>query len=128
VTQIQTDQSPTHPRSFYSRRIEKILFFLHTENHRTLNIEKSVTRSQASVVNHVTILDHCTLNTEQSVTIPLYKVFTKEKIIFISLEKFIFILLQGLMKLILLKTKDRFTSLMVIGVMKITCNNDPPKV
>jgi hypothetical protein len=48
---------------------------------------------------------------------------TKEKYNSISLGKCIFILLQGFRPLILLKTKDRFTSLMVIGVMKIMCNN-----
>jgi hypothetical protein len=47
-----------------------------------------VTTSQASVVQPVMILDRRTLNTEQSVTIPLYKVFTKENIIFIFLGKY----------------------------------------
>jgi hypothetical protein len=122
VTQIQTDRRPTHPLSFSSRRIKKILFFLRTKNHCTPNIEQSAMTSQASVVQPAMILDHRTINTEQSATILVYKVSTKEKIIFVSLGNFIFILLQGLRQLILLKTKDRFTSLMVIGVTKIMCN------
>jgi hypothetical protein len=56
------------------------------------------------------------------VTILIYMVFDKGKYNFISLEKLVFILLHGLRKLILLKTKDRCTSLTVIGVGKIMCN------
>jgi hypothetical protein len=83
-----------------------------------------VTTSQATVVQPASILNRRTLNTEQGATIPFYKVFTKEKIIFIFLGKCVFILLQGFRPLILLKTKDRCTSLMVIGVMKIMCNKN----
>jgi hypothetical protein len=79
---------------------------------------------QATVVQPALILDFCTLNTNQYVVILLYKVFYKGKDNFISLRKFIFILLQGLRKLLLLKIKDMCTSLMVIGVMKIMCNNN----
>jgi hypothetical protein len=78
--------------------------------------------SQANVVQPTMILDCRTINNEQSVTILVYKVSTKEKIIFVSLGNFIFILLQGSRQLILLKTRDRFTSLMVIGMTKIMCN------
>jgi hypothetical protein len=79
------------------------------------------------VVQPTSILYHHTLNTEQGAMILIYMVFYKGKDNFISLGKLIFILLQGLRQLILLKTKDRFTSLMVIGVTKIMCNNKPPK-
>jgi hypothetical protein len=74
------------------------------------------------VVKPTTILNFFTLNNEQGATIPFYKVLTKENIIFIFLEKCVFILLQGFRPVILLKTKDRCTSLTVIGVMKIMCN------
>jgi hypothetical protein len=82
-----------------------------------------VTTSQAIVVKPTMNLNGCTLNTEQGAMIPFYKVFPKEKIIFIFLGKCVFIFLQGFMPLILLNKKDRFTSLMVTGVMKIMCNN-----
>jgi hypothetical protein len=68
-----------------------------------------------------------TLNTGQGAMILLNRIFYKGKYNFISLGKCIFILLQGFRPLILLNKKDRFTSLMVIGVMKIMCNNEPPK-
>jgi hypothetical protein len=76
------------------------------------------------MVQPVMILYRHTLNTKKGATIPFYKVFTKEKIIFIFLGKCVFILLQGFRPLILLKTKDRFTSLTFIGVTKIMCNKD----
>jgi hypothetical protein len=79
-------------------------------------------KSQAIMVQPTTILYRRTLNTKQGETIPFSKVFTKEKIIFIFLLKFVFILLHGFKPLILLKTKYMFTSLIVIGVMKIMCN------
>jgi hypothetical protein len=81
-----------------------------------------VTISQATVVQPASILYRHTLNTEQGATILLYKVFYKGKDNFIFLGKFIFIIFQGLRKLILLKTKDRCTSLTVIRVTKIMCN------
>jgi hypothetical protein len=74
------------------------------------------------VVQLASILDCHTLNTEQGATILLYKVFYKGKDNFISLGKCLFILVHGLRALILLKTKDRCKSLMVIGVTKIMCN------
>jgi hypothetical protein len=83
---------------------------------------------QATMVQPASILDFLTLNTEKCATILIYKAFYKGNDNFISLGKFIFILLQGLRKLILLKTKDRFTSLTVIRLKKTMCNNKPPKV
>jgi hypothetical protein len=103
-------------------------FFLHTGDHRTLNTEKTTTMSQATIVQPALILDHQTLNIEQGATILLYRVFYKAKDNFNSLGKFIFILLQGLRKLILLMTKDRCTSLTVIGVTKIMYNNGLYKI
>jgi hypothetical protein len=87
-----------------------------------------MTMSQDTVVKHASILDCRTLNTDKGVMIPFYKVFTKENIIFIFLGKCVFILLQGFSPLILLKTKDRGTSLMVIRVTKIMCNSNLPRV
>jgi hypothetical protein len=75
------------------------------------------------VVQPATILNRHTLNTEQGAMIPFYKVFTREKIIFIFLGKIVFILLHGLRPLILLKKKDMCTSLMVIRVTKIMRNS-----
>jgi hypothetical protein len=74
------------------------------------------------MVQSASVLYRHTLNIEQGTTILLYKVFYKGKDNSISLGMFIFILLQGLRKLILLKTKDMCTSLTVIGVTKIMCN------
>jgi hypothetical protein len=89
-----------------SRSIGNMLFFPSYERRRALNIEQSTMSLRATVVQPAMILDRHTLNTEQGVTILLYKVFTKERSLYFSLGKCIFILLQGLRPLILLKSKD----------------------
>ena len=112
----------TSPSKLLFQNFREIPLFPQYENHRTLNTEKTTTMAQVTLVQHVLILDLHTLNTEQGAMILLYNVFYKGKYNFISLGKSIFILFQGLRKLILLKTKDRFKSLTIIGVMKIMCN------
>jgi hypothetical protein len=87
LTQIQTDRRPTHPRSFSSRSIEKLLFFPHTKNRRTLNTGKSVTTLQAGLVQPAMILDRRSLNIVQGAMISLHKVFVREKCISSFWEK-----------------------------------------
>jgi hypothetical protein len=76
----------------------------------------------------VTIRHGITLYIVQPATILLNKVFTKENTISSLRKSYSPFFLQEFKPLILLNTKDRFTSLMVIGMMKIMCNRDPPKV
>jgi hypothetical protein len=69
-----------------------------------------------------------TLCIEQPAKILLNRVFTKENTTSSLRESSSPFFLQEFRLLILLKTKDRFTSLMVIRDDKIMCNREPPKV
>jgi hypothetical protein len=58
----------------------------------------------------------------------LNRVFRKENAISSLRQSSSPFFLQEFRPLILLKTKDRFTSLKIIRVIKIMCNREPPKV
>jgi len=88
-----------------------------------LEMSKVQQHRRLGVVQHVKILDFRTLNTKQGATILLYRDFTKENIISSLKKKSSPFFLQEFGPLILLKTKDMFTSLTIIGVKKIMCNN-----
>jgi hypothetical protein len=64
----------------------------------------------------------------QPVNFLFYRVFTKENATSFLRKSSSPFLLQELGPLTLLKETDRFTSLTVIGMKKIMCNRDPPKV
>jgi hypothetical protein len=69
-----------------------------------------------------------TLIHRQPENILFYGVFTKENATsFLRKSSFSF-LLQELRPLTPLKATYKFTSLTVIGMMKIMCNREPPKV
>jgi hypothetical protein len=74
------------------------------------------------------IWDHRTPIAGQGVTILLIRVFTKENMISSLKKSSSPFFPQEFRPLIPLKTTDRFTSLTVIGMMKIMCNIEPPKV
>jgi hypothetical protein len=57
-----------------------------------------------------------------------YRVFTKENATSFLGKSSSPFSLQELRPLTPLKAKDRFTSLTVIGMTKIMCNREPPKV
>jgi hypothetical protein len=57
-----------------------------------------------------------------------YRVFTKENATSFLRKSSSPFFLQELRPLTPLKATDRFTSLTVIGMMKIMCNREPPKV
>jgi hypothetical protein len=57
-----------------------------------------------------------------------YRVFTKENATSFLRKSSSPFSLQELRPLTPLKATDRFTSLTVIGMMKIMCNREPPKV
>jgi hypothetical protein len=58
----------------------------------------------------------------------LNRVFTKENTTSSLRKSSSPFFLQEFGPLIPLKTTDRFTSLTIIGMMKIMCNREPPKV
>jgi hypothetical protein len=69
-----------------------------------------------------------TLAIVQLAKIIFNRVFTKENATSFLRKSSSPFLLQELRSLIPLKTTYRFTSLTVIGMMKIMCNREPPKV
>jgi hypothetical protein len=85
-------------------------------------------RRKPGLVQHAMIRDRRTPRTGQGAKILLNRVFTKEKTNFSLKQSSSPFFPREFRPLILLKTKDRFTSLMVIRVMKIMCNREPPKV
>jgi hypothetical protein len=64
----------------------------------------------------------------QPVNFLFYRVFTKENTISFLRKSSSPFLLQELRPLTPLNATDRFTSLTFIGMMKIMCNREPPKV
>jgi hypothetical protein len=102
-----------------------MLIFPMYENFPTAPIEISRVRQhrRPGVVQHVTIWDHCTPKIGQGAMILLTRVFTKENMISSLKQSSSPLFLQEFRPMIPLKTTDRFTSLMIIGVMKIMCNN-----
>jgi hypothetical protein len=62
------------------------------------------------------------------VNILFNRVFTKENATSFLRKSYSLFFLQELRPLTPLKEIDRFTTLMVIGMKKIMCNKDPPKV
>jgi hypothetical protein len=75
------------------------------------------------IVQHVETRYFRTLCIEQLAEILQNRVFTKENTTSSLRESYSPLFLQEFKLLILLKTKDRFTSLTVIGMTKIMCNN-----
>jgi hypothetical protein len=69
-----------------------------------------------------------TLIHRQPTNFLFYKVFTQENATSFLRKSSSPFSLQELRPLTPLKEKDRFTSLMVIGMKKIMCNREPPKV
>jgi hypothetical protein len=64
----------------------------------------------------------------QPVNFLFYRVFTKENATSFLRKRSSPFFLQELRPLTPLKTTDRFTSLMVIGMTKIMCNRGPPNM
>jgi hypothetical protein len=64
----------------------------------------------------------------QPVNFLFYRVFTKENATSFLRKSSSPFFLQELGPLTPLNTTDRFTSLTVMGMMKIMCNREPPKV
>jgi hypothetical protein len=81
-----------------------------------------------NVVSSTSILYHHTLNIEQGVMILLYKVFYKGKYNFISLGKFIFILLLGIKSIDPSKDKGEVYIINGHRGKKNNFNGKPPKV
>jgi hypothetical protein len=69
-----------------------------------------------------------TLAIMQPTNFIFYRVFIKENAISSLRKSYSPFFLQELKPLTPLKETDRFTSLMVIGMTKIMCNREPPKV
>jgi hypothetical protein len=69
-----------------------------------------------------------TLIHRQPANFLFYKVFTQENATSFLRKSSSPFSLQELRPLTPLKETDRFTSLTVIGMMKIMCNREPPKV
>jgi hypothetical protein len=111
-----------------SRRFEKTLVFPTCRHSRTLPIEQPANLSQPSygatyenqAFSHPAYIATCEL--------PFYRVFTKENATSFLRKSSSAFLLQELRPLTPLKATYRFTSLTVIGMMKIMCNREPPKV
>jgi hypothetical protein len=106
-----------------SRRLKKTLVFPTYENSRTLPIEKPANLSQPSygatcenqAFSHPAYIATCELL--------FYRVFTRENATSFLRESSSPFFLQELRAMTPLKTIDRFTSLTVIGMTKIMCNN-----
>jgi hypothetical protein len=69
-----------------------------------------------------------TLPIQQPANLLFYGVFRKENATSFLRKSSSLFSLQELRPLTPLKETDRFTSLMIIGMMKIMCNREPPKV
>jgi hypothetical protein len=99
-----------------------MLIFPTSVNRRTLTIVQPATTSQSIFRESWVIRHRRTLCIVHPVAIFLNRVFTKENTISSLRKSSSPFFLQEFGPLILLKTKDRFTSLMVIGMTKIMCN------
>jgi hypothetical protein len=109
-----------------SRRFEKTLIFPMCKHSRTLLIVKPVNCSHPSYDATYENQAFSHPNTQATYELPFYKVFTQEnKTSFLRKSSSPFSL-QELRPLTPLKATYRFTSLMVIGMMKIMCNTHPP--
>jgi hypothetical protein len=73
-------------------------------------------------------MDSRTLAIVQHAKIIFNRVFTKRDATSFLRKSSSPFFLQELRPLTLLKETDRFTSIIVIGMMKIMCNREPPKV
>jgi len=69
-----------------------------------------------------------TLIHRQPANFLFYKVFTRENATSFLRKSSSPFSLHELRPLTPLKVRDRFTSLTIIGMMKIMCNREPPKV
>jgi hypothetical protein len=98
------------------------------ENLRTLAIVKPTETSQPSLEQSVEIRHFRTLCIVNPVEILFNRVFTKENTTSSLRKSSSPFFLQEFRPLTPLKETDRFTSLTVIGMTKIMCNRDPPKV
>jgi hypothetical protein len=111
-----------------SRIFEKTLVFPTCKHSRTLPIEQPANLSQPNygatcenqAFSHPAYIATCEL--------PFYRVFTKENATSFLRKSSSPFSLQELRPLTPLKATDRFTSLTIIGMMKIMCNREPPKV
>jgi hypothetical protein len=107
-----------------SRRFEKTLVFPTCKHSRTLPIEHTVNslrpRYDATYENQT--FSHPIYNA--TCDLPFYRVFTKENATSFLRKSSSPFSLQELRPLTPLKETYRFTSLMVIGMTKIMCNNN----
>ena len=105
-----------------SRRFKKMLVFPTCKHSRTLPIEKPTNIShprygatyENQAFSHPTYIENCEL--------PFLQGFYKGKLNFFLMKSYSPFSLQELRPLTPLKETDRFTSLMIIGMMKIMCN------
>jgi hypothetical protein len=106
-----------------SRTFKKTLVLPTCKNSLTLPIEQPVNSPLPKCGQPTRIKHSRTLIHRQTMNFLFYRVFTQENATYFLRKSSSPFSLQGLRPLTPLKEIDRFTSLTIIGMMKIMCNN-----